>query len=114
MKYLILIYNNPTTRKMWEGFSDAERTQGFQAHAALSEDLAASGELIAHGALADPSLGKRVTARDGQKLTTDGPFAEMKEHLAGFYFVDCETIERAIEHASACRWRSSVWSRCGR
>jgi hypothetical protein len=100
VKYLILIYNNPTTRQLWESFSDAERAQGFRAHAIVTEELAASGELIASGALADPSLTKRVTAREGRTLTTDGPFAEVKEHLAGFYFVDCESLERAIEHAA--------------
>jgi hypothetical protein len=100
VKYLILVYNNPTTRKLWESFSDAERALGFRAHAALGEDLSASGELIAQGALADPSLTKRVTAKGGRTFTTDGPFAEVKEHLAGFYFVDCESLERAVEHAA--------------
>jgi hypothetical protein len=100
VKYLILVYNNPTTRKLWESFSDAERAKGFEAHVALGEDLSASGELIAQGALADPALAKRVTAKDGRAFTTDGPFAEVKEHLAGFYFVDCENLQRAVEHAA--------------
>jgi hypothetical protein len=100
VKYLILVYNNPTTRKLWEKFSDAERARGLAAHAALGEELGASGELIAQGALADPSLTKRVTAKGGRAFTTDGPFAEVKEHLAGFYFVDCDSLQRAIEHAA--------------
>ena len=50
--------------------------------------------------LADPSRGKRVTVRDGRTMTRDGPFAEVKGHLAGFYLVECETMERAIEHAA--------------
>jgi hypothetical protein len=100
VKYLILIYNNAKSRELWESFSEQEQAQGWDAHEVINRDLAASGELIATGALADPSLTKRVTARDGKALTTDGPFAEVKEHLAGFYLVDCENLERAIEVAA--------------
>jgi hypothetical protein len=97
MKYLILIYHNPESRQLWESFSDAERTEGLAAYAALNEQLAASGELVVTEALADPSLTKQVAVRDGQTIATDGPFAEVKEQLAGFYLVDCESIDRAIE-----------------
>jgi hypothetical protein len=38
--------------------------------------------------------------KDGRTITTDGPFAELKEHLAGFYLLDCESIERAVEIAA--------------
>lgn len=99
MKYLILIYHNPTTLKAWQELSDAQRAEGIRAHAALNEDLAAAGELIVSEALADPSLAKRVSVRDGRMMTTDGPFAEAKEHLAGFYLVECASIERALEYA---------------
>jgi len=50
--------------------------------------------------LADPSTAKHVSVRDGQTMTTDGPFAEAKEHLAGFYLVECESIEHAVELAA--------------
>ena len=100
MKYMILIHGNLKSREAWEGFSEAEKATGFSAYAALDEDLAASGEMIVSEALADPSLAKTVMIRDGETMTTDGPFAEAKEHLAGFYLIDCESIERAIEHAA--------------
>lgn len=48
----------------------------------------------------DPSLTKRLVVREGQLLATDGPFAEMKEELAGFFLVECESVERAVEIAS--------------
>jgi hypothetical protein len=99
VKYLILIYSNPQSRQAWEGFSDAERAEGLQAYAALNEELAASGELIVTEALADPSLTKRISVVDGRTIASDGPFAEAKEQLAGFYLVECDTIERAIEIA---------------
>jgi len=100
MKYLILIYGNPTTRAMWEGMSDAERELGYAWYASLTEDIAASGEMIVSEALADSSLSKRVTVREGRAMTTDGPFAEVKELLAGFFLVDCASVERAIEIAA--------------
>jgi hypothetical protein len=100
VKYLIMVYSNPTTREAWERFSDAERAEGWGAHAALYEDLAASGELIVAEALADPSLATSIEVRDGRTLASDGPFAEAKELLAGFYLVDCESAERAVEHAA--------------
>jgi hypothetical protein len=100
MKYLILIYSNPMSRELWKGFSQAERAEGLRAYEALTEDLAASGELIVGEALADSSLAKRVVVRDGQTMTTDGPYAEVKEHLAGFFFIQCESYERAVAVAS--------------
>jgi len=100
MKYAILIYSNPQSRALWEGFTDAERGEGFRVYAALQADLASSGELIVSEALADVSQTKRVTARRGRTTTTDGPFAEAKELLAGFFLVECENLERVIEHAA--------------
>jgi hypothetical protein len=64
------------------------------------EDLVASGELVVTHALADPSLATTVTVRDGAAVATDGPFAEAKEQLAGFFLVECETPERAVEIAA--------------
>ena len=100
MKYLILIYNNPGARQYWEGLSQAQLIEATRGYVALNKDLAASGEVIVNEALADPSEAKRVTVREGKTMTTDGPFAEVKEHLAGFYLIECENIDRAIEHAA--------------
>ena len=100
MKYVILIHHNPTTRRLWEGLSEAERREGLQVYTALNEDLITSGEMIVTEALAEPSLARRVQVREGRTMTTDGPFAEVKEHLAGFFLVDCESIERAVEIAA--------------
>jgi hypothetical protein len=100
MKYMILIHSNPASREAWEKFSEAERGQGMDAYAALNEDLAESGELIVTEALADASTGKRVAVQGGRTIISDGPFAEAKEQLAGFYLVDCESVDRAIEIAA--------------
>jgi hypothetical protein len=100
VRYLILIYSNPASREIWEGFSDDQRAEGYRYYAALTEELAAAGELIVSEALADPSLTTRVTVRDGQTLTSDGPFAETKELLGGFFLLECESHERAVEIAA--------------
>jgi hypothetical protein len=100
VKYLILIYSNPASREIWAGFSDDQRAEGFRYYAALTDELAASGELIVSEALADASLATRVSVRDGQTLTSDGPFAETKELLAGFFLLECESVERAVEIAA--------------
>jgi hypothetical protein len=100
VKYLILIYSNPASREIWEGFSDEQRAEGFRYYGALTEELAASGELIVTEALADASLTRRVTVRDGRTVTSDGPFAEAKELLAGFFLVECDSMERAVEIAA--------------
>jgi hypothetical protein len=100
VKFVVLIYSNPASREIWEGFSDAQRSEGLDYYAGLREDLAASGELIASAALADPSSGKRVAVSEGRTTATDGPFAEVKEHLAGFFLLDCDSVEQAVETAA--------------
>jgi hypothetical protein len=100
MKYVVLIYSNPTSRELWQQFSETERGEGLAYYAGLTEELAASGELVVTEALADPSTATRVSVEEGRAMTTDGPFAEAKEHLAGFYLLDVATKERAVEIAA--------------
>lgn len=107
MKYVILIYGNPESRKIWEGLSDSDRAAGLRVYAELTKSLADSGELIMAQALADPALTRRVPAtpgfsdlRDPGGLETDAPLAEAKECLAGFYLVDCADIDRALAIAA--------------
>ena len=100
MKYLLLIYHNPGTRQIWDSLTDEQRAEGLAAYATLNEELAASGELIVAEALAEPPTAKRVTVRDGETMTSDGPFAEAKEQLAGFYLVECADIDRAVAIAA--------------
>jgi hypothetical protein len=108
VKYMILVQSNPNFQQRWEALPDAERESFGRRHLALDRELAESGELILSEALADPSKAKRVTSVDGRRtMTTDGPFAEAKEHLAGFYLVDCDTEERALDIAA--RVPDAVW-----
>ena len=97
MKYLIMIYTNTESREAWQAFDDADKQAGLDLYAALNEELAKSGEMIHSEALDLPNTGKRLQVRDGRAITSDGPFAEVKEHLAGFYLVNCDTMDRALE-----------------
>jgi hypothetical protein len=100
MRFVILIWHNPGARELWRQLSVDQREAGLSAYAALNEDLEAAGEMVVSAALADPSLAKRVMVRDGETVATDGPFAEVKEHLAGFYLIECDGIDTAVEYAA--------------
>ena len=98
MKYVALIYNNPGA---FEALSPAERDQLMSEADAYLKEYTDTGELLTGGyALADAVTAKTVRVRDGLLNVTDGPFAEAKEQLAGFYVLDTETIERAAEIVS--------------
>jgi hypothetical protein len=97
VKFMILIHSNPRSRAIWNGFSQAQRAEGMQYYAALADDLVKSGELIATEALAEPSQARWA---GDQAMATDGPFAEVKEHLAGFFLIECVSFERAMEIAA--------------
>lgn len=66
----------------------------------LNADLKASGEYVFAEGLTGPEQAIQVIARDGAPPKTDGPFAESKEFLAGFWILDCRSLERAIEIAA--------------
>jgi hypothetical protein len=100
VKYLILIHSNPASRALWEKLSDDQRMEFGRSHLRLSDELAESGELVVSEGLGDPELAKRVSVREGQTLTTDGPFAEVKEYLAGFLLIECGTEEEAVAIAA--------------
>ncbi len=93
---MLLIYSNPTT---WVNDPDPE-DPGWREHMQINAGLAASGELVSALPLEDPVLTRTVRVRGGEVSSTDGPFAEAKEHLAGYYLVDCENLERALEIAA--------------
>ncbi|WET76179.1 YciI family protein [Amycolatopsis sp. QT-25] len=95
-----MIHSNPTFRDIWEDLPNDKRMEFGRAHMTLNTSLDESGELILSEGLADPSLAKCVTVQNGKTVTSDGPFAEVKEHLVGFYLIECDTIERALEHAA--------------
>jgi len=96
MKYLIMVQSNPTSLAHWETLTDQEREEFGRAHFALTDALLNSGQLVTSAGLAPVETAKQVTVRDGAVVATDGPFAEVKEHLAGFYLVECADIDEAV------------------
>jgi hypothetical protein len=102
MKYMMMIYDNATTRETFLGEGGAELMAEMEV---LMKELTDSGELIGQGALSDPSNTKTIKLVDGAPAVTDGPLAEAKEHFGGYLLLECETPERAQE--IAMRWPSA-------
>ena len=100
MKYLILIQSNPRSLAAWEKMSDDERMALGRDHRRLSERMADEGVLVVSEGLADHSLARWVSVRDGDTISSDGPFAEVKEHLAGFYLIDTPGLDEAVAWAA--------------
>jgi hypothetical protein len=97
MKFLLIMNVNPA---VLDALTEEERNEIGAGHAAFIDAIKKSGEMITTQALADPSQTAVVRVRGGQTVVTDGPFLEAKEYLGGFYLVDCESKERAIELAA--------------
>lgn len=97
MKFLISMYINPA---VLDALTEAEGAAIGAGHGKFIESLKASGELITTQALVDPAQAAVVSVRDGQPAVTDGPFLESKEYLGGFYLIDCDSRQRAIELAA--------------
>jgi hypothetical protein len=100
MKYLILIHSNQQSLALWETLTDEQKMELGRGHMRLTEELAEAGELIVSEGLADPELARWVSVRNGDTIASDGPFAEVKEHLAGFYLIECADLDRAVEWAA--------------
>ena len=86
MQYMLLIYGD---EKVWQTMSEAEIHKVYEAYTAYSKELAASGALLGGSELAPIATSTTVRVRNGKVLTTDGPFAETKEQLGGYYLIDC-------------------------
>jgi hypothetical protein len=97
MQYMLLIYNDPHG---WESMSEAERGEVFNAYGTFTAELQASGKMVAGDALQATDTATSVRVRDGETLTTDGPFAETKEVLGGYYLIDVESLDEALEWGS--------------
>jgi hypothetical protein len=90
MKYMLLIYSDPTTD------AGADMSEWF----AYTEALATAGALVAGDALQGSDTATTVRVREGRTLHTDGPFAETKEVLGGYYLIDVPTLDEALAWAA--------------
>jgi hypothetical protein len=106
MRYALLIYGAETT----EPPPDEDQRQVMAAYNAFTQEIRERG-LYAGGEALEPTVtATTVRVRDGQTLTTDGPFAETKEALGGFYLVDARDLDEAIELAAKIpgAWNGSI------
>jgi hypothetical protein len=83
-----------------EQLAPDERAAQLDEFRALMTEIAQSGELIDTAALGDPATGRVIRFRDGVPAATDGPFADSKEQMAGYFVVDCVSFDRATEIAA--------------
>jgi hypothetical protein len=97
MNYLLLIYADESER---ESSSPADGQAMHEAYRKFTEDIAASGVLRAGDALEPVAMATTVRVRGGEAVVTDGPFAETKEQLGGYYLVECGDLDAAIEIAA--------------
>jgi hypothetical protein len=98
MKYLLIITMEP---EVWGALSEEVRNGILGAHARFQREIVEPEELLSSVVFAGPSDTKTVRVRDGVPAVTDGPSVEATELLAGYYLVECETLERATELAAA-------------
>ena len=95
MRYMMLIYS-----KEGPGGTRETSERNYHGHRALMDEAARKGILVAAEPLAPTSTATTVRIQEGKALITDGPFAETKEQLAGYYILDCENLDQAIEWAA--------------
>ncbi len=97
MQYLLMIYDED---KVWEKMPEAERNAVYAEYGAYTTALQESGALLGANQLQPTGTATTVSIRDGEQLVTDGPFAETKEQLGGYYLIDVETVDEALEWAA--------------
>ena len=95
--YLLAIYEN---EQLWAKASQKEQEQVMGEYMAFGDSIKKSGNFLAAEALQPTATATTVRVRDGKRLTTDGPFAETKEQLGGFYLVKAKNLDEAIAIAS--------------
>jgi hypothetical protein len=96
MKYLLAIYADEAE---WGELSEEDRQAMYVEYARFAEDMGRRGMMIDGAVLRPTAAATTVRVRDGRTLVTDGPFAETKEQLGGYFVVECESIDDAIEAA---------------
>lgn len=93
MKYMLLIYMEENA------MSESERAACYAKSAELAHQLKAEGRFIATAPLHPTATATSVRVRGGRRLITDGPFAETREHLGGFFLVEAGDLDEAIKLA---------------
>lgn len=94
MKYMLLIYQDE------QSLDDAYRQHCYEESTQLARDLHASGHFVAANPLHPTATATSVRVRDGKPLVTDGPFAETREQLGGYFLIDAQDLDEALAIAA--------------
>ena len=97
MEYLALIYGDEST---WERFSDQERSAAYEQYGDFARAAGDAGVLVGGEELGPTSSATTVRVREGRQLVTDGPYAEVKESLGGYFILDCASFDEAVTWAA--------------
>jgi len=97
MRYIFLIYENES---LAAGRSDEQQQEIFGRYFAFSDTVRTAGVLEGGDPLVETNTATTVRVRDGQAMNTDGPFAETKEQLGGYYILDCKDLDEALTYAA--------------
>jgi hypothetical protein len=100
MRYLLLLYGEPVrpetlTAEQWQGV--------MEAHTTFHRELTEAGALVQSSPLAPPTEARTIRIRGGERMVVDGPFAETKEVLGGYYLIEADSLEEAVEWAQRLR-----------
>ena len=97
MQYIALIYAD---EEVWSTFSEAEREAAYEQYRTFGREAEAAGVLAGGNELGSTRDATTVRVRRDETLVTDGPYAESKEALGGFYLLECESLDDALDWAS--------------
>ena len=98
MQYMCLIYGDENGRATT--MSEEDQNAMFAAYGEFTESIKSSGHMVGGDALHPASTATTVRVRDGETLVTDGPFAETKEQLGGYYLIEAKDLNDAIRVAA--------------
>lgn len=94
MKYILLVYGDE------QALSEAERQDCYAESTQLAQDIHARGQFLSANPLQPTSMATSVRMREGKRLVTDGPFAETREQLGGYFLVEAKNLDEAIAIAA--------------
>ena len=96
MEYLALIYADES---VWERMTDAERRGAYEQYGEFAEAARAAGVMVGGDELSSTTTATTVRVRDGERLVSDGPYAEVKEALGGYFVLECPSFDDALDWA---------------
>ncbi len=92
MQYMLLIHSQETT--------EPDDPEVMKRYGAFTQEVQGAGKLVAGDRLQPTAAATTVRIRNGETLTTDGPFAETKEQLGGYYILECDNLDEALAYAA--------------